>query len=548
MDAADILCKSLFRWLENRRECAGKLEKLAQELEDHQRSNTTQGGEAGTSVRSISVGAAFISGMARLASDSTAKNEDFSSSTFDKATELIKEDEKAGTSIQKQLQDLKDRCAEASLRDHADKLDCEVTTLLMPALARSHMTPGGPAAAEASDFICQALRLDRFPEITSSLKVSAKEMMKNIELIGIKAKAGSEGTIGLGISMYDLIVTSEELANRSGVTEASKFLRDSAREILDGQLKLKEQLDAMHEIIHKLFIMKSLIKDLGEYSLSMTKKVQRIMDYIMETCRDNRVLSWLQGKPHQIEFVNLLRFFKERFSPIPEDLSTASGGHIHIVFVAHGGIVDRFMPAGVLVPTPNIRDTILYSPWNCRIDANAAFAIAQGNIHASDRAFFNIAHCQPIPLPDHWNSMRRSQESGHKIPEIRLSPVTPEDGAWRRFYQLMVNRGLEIEGRVIIPYLVPKDQVEAYGEIPLYMFIFLTSFLLKLSNKSATVHLAACLSRIQLVRQYAYTSDRMSMTVRIDDQDKNSELFKALRSLFDTTNTGLESDPEQFNA
>jgi len=52
MEAADILCDSLFRWLENRKECAGKLLKLAQELEDvHEASNHVQvNGGAATAV------------------------------------------------------------------------------------------------------------------------------------------------------------------------------------------------------------------------------------------------------------------------------------------------------------------------------------------------------------------------------------------------------------------------------------------------------------------------------------------------------------------
>jgi len=51
--------------------------------------------------------------------------------------------------------------------------------------------------------------------------------------------------IGLGFSLYDLIDKSVELAKDNQVTEASKFLRDSARKIQDSQRKLQEQLDAI---------------------------------------------------------------------------------------------------------------------------------------------------------------------------------------------------------------------------------------------------------------------------------------------------------------
>ncbi|KAK7140838.1 hypothetical protein R3I93_015086 [Phoxinus phoxinus] len=268
MEAEDILCDSLFRWLENREGCAEELSKLAQELKDvHWRSNIAQ------SLPFICLGLASPIVLPRMPTASTEK------------------DEKIGTSIQKLLrdlkvrcgedlkvrcgedlkvrcgEDLKVRCGEAPLGAHADELDCEVTSRLMWALSRRkdtpvpldflrgfnratffrHMTPGGLAPDEVSDLISKALGLVLFTEITSSRKVSAKEMVKNIELIGIKAEAGSEalGATGLGISLYDLIVKSEELLKGNRVTEARKVLRDSAGEILDGQRKLKEQLDAM---------------------------------------------------------------------------------------------------------------------------------------------------------------------------------------------------------------------------------------------------------------------------------------------------------------
>ncbi|XP_048044487.1 uncharacterized protein LOC125267169 isoform X1 [Megalobrama amblycephala] len=575
MEAADLLCDSLFRWMENRKKCAEELLELAQELENvHQGSTSILAVTTAAGLTSAVFISIFTEGLALpllavaagiVSIITGVVNEANSRSTFKKSIELIKEDKKVGMSIQKQLQDLKDRCGGAKLGDHADELECEVTTQLMGALARRdnthipldflrdfnratvfrHMTPGGVAPAEASRFICQALNLISSPEITSSLKVSAKEMVENIGCIGIKeaVKAGSRvpSAIGLGICVYDLIVTCEELVKDNRVTEASKLLRDSAREILEGRQKLKEQLDAMQEIIQKLFQMKNLIKDLGEYSLSLTENGQNIMAYIMGTCTDNEVVSWLRELTHQIEFVNLLRFYLERLSCILPDLSTPDGDHIDIVFVAHGRIVDQFMPAGGLVPTPNITDTILYSPWNCKIDSNTAFGIAQGFIQVTDREFYNTRnrlYYEPNPLPDRWNSMRRSL---HNIPGILLSPVTPEEGAWAFFDWLWESRSMEIEDRVIIPYVVPQLLVNAFGEIPLYIFIFVTSFMLMIFNKTATVHLAACLGRagspekpVEWRTQYAFTSDETHMTVSMDDRYLNSMLFRALRSMFDS--------------
>ncbi|KAG1934663.1 uncharacterized protein LOC120465281 [Pimephales promelas] len=537
MEAADTLCESLFCWLENREECAEELEKLEQEPEDvPQRSNITQGFRA-------SISAAFAS----VCPTSTLVKAGVSSSIFNKAKELMKEDEKVGTSIQEQLRDLKDECGGAP---NADELDCEVTTRLMWALARRsntpvpldflrgfnkatffrHLAPGGLDPAEASDFICQALGLDRSPEITSSLKMSAKEMMENIGRIGTKAaKEGSRGATGLGISLCDLIVKSEALVKGNRVPGAG--------EILDGQRKLKEQLGAMQEIIQKLFRLKNLVKELGEYSLCMTQNEWNIMNYIRGTCTDDRVVSWLQGSSNQTEFVNLLRFCLERLSFKLPDLELLDKTDLDIVIVGHGGILDQFMPAGGLVPTPNITDTVLYSPWNCPIDSKAAYAIAQGFIQATDRVFRHMAYYEPNPLPDHWNSMRRSPSD---IPVILLSPLTPEEDAWALFQQFWVNNDMDSEDRVILPYLLPQDQENAFGEIPLFMFILALSYILSCHGKAATVHLAACLCNDESplmeeewVKQYAYTSDGAYMTVSMDDRNMNNMLFMALRSLFD---------------
>ncbi|XP_048035676.1 uncharacterized protein LOC125261123 isoform X3 [Megalobrama amblycephala] len=563
MAAADLLCDSLLRWLENRRECGKKLLELAQELENVTRSSkAVRVAGAAKSVANPPV-ADQAAGTA-VSVTSKLVEAGISRSTFNKATELIKEDEKVGKSIQKQLQDLKDRCGGAKLGAHADELECEVVTQLMWALARRnktlvpldflrgfnratffrHMTPGGLDPAKASCLICQALGLARSPEITSSLKVSAKEMMKNTGQIGIKAavKAGSKvpSAINLSMSLYDLIDQCEELVKRKKVAEASKFLRDSAREIPEGQQKLKEQLDAMHEIVQKLFRMKNLIKNLRGYSLTLNQDEQNIMDYIMGTCTDSTVVSWLQGVD-QIQFVNLLRFVLNFLNSSSVNLIEPGGNDIDIVFVGHGRIVDQFMPAGGLVPTPTITDTILYSPWNCSIDPNAAFGIAQGFIQVANREFHNtnanMVNYEPNPLPQRWNSMRGSLQN---IPGILLAPVTPADNAWAPLLEFWSNRTMEIEDRVIMPYVVPQDQVNAFGEIPLYIFIFAASVILMDHGKTATVHLVACLGRggsipmpAEWRTQYAYTSDGTYMTMNIGNRNMNSLLFSALRPLFD---------------
>lgn len=99
---------------------------------------------------------------------------------------------------------------------------------------------------------------------------------------------------------------------------------------------------------------------------------------------------------------------------------------------------------------------------------------------------------------------------------------------------------MEIDSRVIIPYVVPQHQVNAFGEIPFYIFVFAASFILMLNKATATVHLAACLDHagsmerpVEWRTQYAYTNDRAVMSVNMDERIVNPALFRAFRSLFD---------------
>lgn len=284
--------------------------------------------------------------------------------------------------------------------------------------------------------------------------------------------------------------------------------------------------------------LKNLIKNLRQYSLCLTEIGQKIINYVIQSCTDDEVVSWLKPLPHQTQFVNLLYFFTKRLNQLPDHLKKYRGGHIDIVIVAHGEITKVLMPARLLVPTPTIIDTILYSPWNCLIDANAACAIAEGWNNTEGREFYNLNPSQPVlfqpnPLPDHWNHMRRSFYS---VPEILLTPVYPKEPVWEMFQGLQGH--MDRDGRVIIPYLVPKDCVEAFGKMPFFMFIIALSYILMLNEKKATVHLAACLGggseplQDHCRAQYAYTNDKVSMTVRNRDSFRIFSLFRAFWAMF----------------
>lgn len=237
MEEAAKLCELLFGWLEKREQCAGKLSELAQELEKvHQSSNISQVVGAATSVLSIFAAAlatVFTGGLASpllaaaaagtiagtaVSVTSTLVEAGVSSSTFNTAIDLIKEDERVGRSIQQLLQDLRNRCGGGQLGAHAsgastDDVGCEVATQIMWALARRNKTmvplnflrsfnratffrqasSGGLALDKASHFISKAVGLVCLDLGKSGLKVSAKEMVKDIGTIGMRAaaKAGS---------------------------------------------------------------------------------------------------------------------------------------------------------------------------------------------------------------------------------------------------------------------------------------------------------------------------------------------------------------------
>lgn len=291
------------------------------------------------------------------------------------------------------------------------------------------------------------------------------------------------------------------------------------------------------EITKKISEVKNLIKSLRKYSLNMTKTGQKIIDYIIQSCTDDEVISWLKTLPHQIQFINLLTFLN---NTVDQDLDRQKkeklGGHIDIVIVAHGEITDKLIPAGLLMPT-SIIDTVLYSPWNCLIDACAACAIAEGWKNTEGRDFYNQNQSvlfEPNPLPGHWNHMQRSFLP---VPMILLTPLYPEEPVWKEFQRLQGQ--MDRDDRVIIPYLVPQDCVEAFGKTPFFMLIFALSYRLMIIQKTATVHLAACLGRgkSELFQthwraQYAYTNDRTIMTTRNRDF-MNSRLFRAFRAMFD---------------
>lgn len=588
MEEADKLCNLLFMWLKKRKQCAEKLLALAKELENlHKKSTISQVVGSATSVAAMSTAGIVtlltgglatpilvattvgtIAGAAVDIASSTAEAI-ISSSTMKEAKNITREDEKIGKDIQEAIEGLKKRCGMQQNGAHGSTdVGCEVAAQIMGALARRNNTDvpldllrtfirstfftrlGGLHAAGAVShdlifaaltFVCWQMGIECFEK---SLEAGAKGLGKSIASTGLKtaAKAGLKllGMIGFGISLYGLISSCEELAKTNQGTKASQALLHAAEEVQEARRNLEKQLDAMNEITKKMSHLKNLIMNLRGYSLSLTEQREQIINYISQSWSDNdTVVSWLQMNP--VAFTNLIHFFVMEMTQHQERLKEKSGGHINIVIVAHGEIRNELIPASLMMPTTMITDTVLYSPWNCLIDCFAACAIAEGWNNPEGREFYNCEQNQqvqfePNPLPPHWNNMRTGTGTFFPVPLILLTPVYPEEPVWKKFQELKGH--MDRDDRVIIPYIVPEYYVKAYGKMPFFMFLIALSYLLMIINKTATVHLAACLGHTESERnselwraQYAYTNDKTVMT-NFNRQIRNLKLFRALKAMF----------------
>ncbi|XP_030636213.1 uncharacterized protein LOC115817109 [Chanos chanos] len=167
---------------------------------------------------------------------------------------------------------------------------------------------------------------------------------------------------------------------------------------------------------------KKYVVGLGPYSQNLTNAGQAIVDHVMQNCTDDTVKDWLQNEKNNVLFVNYVRFLNLQFKSYQDEMEKRLHyGLIHIVFVAHGRITGNRVPASRLLPLKSIDDVVLYSPWNCSIDAKVAAGIALGTIDPDSRAFHPIGNT-PYPIPTDWNSMRRAGPT--MVPEIVVSPTT----------------------------------------------------------------------------------------------------------------------------
>lgn len=273
------------------------------------------------------------------------------------------------------------------------------------------------------------------------------------------------------------------------------------------------------------------LQSLTKYTENLTDAGSDILKFIRENCSDGKVLAWLEEEEKHVQFQNLLTFFYRTFKSTVEKKVRDHKGKMDIVLVSHGKITGKFVPANGLLPPPNIVDTILYSPWNCKINSYAAYGIATGHISPQNRTF---SEAQTIPIPNNWNKL--SVSSYPDIPDIILSPIRKSENVWVHFDSLL-NDCSRKDRSIILPYLCPKEG-DFLPQIPLYVVNFALSYILSILNTRGTIHLAACLGRKNqkvderiCQRQYAYTTDETIMRmkpIKITDE----KLFETLGMFF----------------
>ncbi|XP_023205281.1 uncharacterized protein LOC111611707 [Xiphophorus maculatus] len=258
-----------------------------------------------------------------------------------------------------------------------------------------------------------------------------------------------------------------------------------------------------------------------QYSQRTRISKEKLMKLAERNCSNPVVLKWLRENSFT-KLVEMFNFFKKH---IDEEEKKNHSDTVDITFVAHGAIRDFMIPASCLLPLASIRDVVLYAPWNCvSAGAELTYAIATGRLKPQHRVFYcykkdgcsvpDYKH-RPVKLPDRWNSMK--QAGDQMIPNITVSPLSPDDGVWKNFEFLTKLYGPVGRNRIVIPFILPGKESDS---VPFSVVTLALSLVLLQSRFKATVHLDACLTdhsigqkldRKYLERQYAYAVDGTGM-------------------------------------
>ncbi|KAI3360242.1 hypothetical protein L3Q82_014557 [Scortum barcoo] len=555
----------------------------------------------------LGVAGAVYSGVGAAISVVTKITEHFSSSdTMKEAKRIEEESNEIAEEIQELFKKLKAERKKVSPNADADDLDRHVTAELLGAMARRsglnlhisfgmldrlflNVGPGNMILNQIFKFeVAAGLGgiLSFFAFQTSGkqfkpfLDKGAQQLVKEISTTGLKTalKGGAMvvgGAVGLAFALPEAIDSWTDQIKNNHVTEASKSLKDTADTILKTLETLKKHF---REIKYGVFCLLKFIKykhpsvrgegyslcslkgeNSAKKTLQMLAEVkrcienpnrnseekQKIIDFAIEMCEDETVREWLRENAHCLAFfalVNLFNFLKEEL----ERRLSANRKEIDIIFVAHGGIEETFIPAGALLPLSTIVDVVLYSPWNCFIDAGIAYGISMGIIQPQHRDFFCVGeNCtirdvfhRPTNLPNCWNSMRASR--GQLIPLITVSPVDTGEDVWKIFSNYFLGDINVGSNRIVIPFLLPG--VPGPWPIPFFVITLVLSVVLWFSPFKATVHLAACLGKTYpgstryedyLKQQYSCTINNTGMRPLGDMViNRHTNLYRALRAVF----------------
>ncbi|XP_029913639.1 uncharacterized protein LOC115363518 isoform X2 [Myripristis murdjan] len=497
MEIADQLITEIYSCLDQLIYCAQRLEELASELEDIRKTATTSD-DVGGSFSLLSAGTptaltggvkvpllAGLGAATSLGSD-TGKYIN-SSSTCRKATDAVEK--------------LNEH--EAKIRSHLNLLESR----------------GQSEEKAVEEYVLDSI-------VKALAKRSGLKWNDNFKSL---PKIGARAAAGLELSVTEL--KSVELAQKDSGKEASENLRDEAKRLTDRFIMIRCELDEICGLFKELAGIQCCIENPDINSPGWMD----LINFTIQNCEDESLRKLLWENSMSQELFKLFSYFKF----LTKDINGVDRNEdIHIIIVAHGSITPEMMPTSRLTPLFTIEDVLLYSPWNCMICPEAAYGIATGLIEIQDRSFYCYKDECPIPSPDHqptklpddWNSMRASSM---QVPDIKLSPLGPRDGAWGQYLVLEGHHGHPRRNRIVIPYRVPLTL--SFSIVNLVLSIVLLFF-----ERRAKVHLAACLGKRSpdetfdedgLRDQYSYTNDNTAMNAPME-LNPYPALYEALKAVF----------------
>ncbi|KAI1888792.1 hypothetical protein AGOR_G00172380 [Albula goreensis] len=290
MDTADRLYRELSSWRRLRERCAGELRELVAEIEELNKGSRiarVTGASVATAGCLSIIGAgiltvataglaapalgfaiggtvASIAGAATSAVSSIVEAV-MSSEKMEELKRIIEDDEAKREKIKELLERLRMECLTTSsgcftpldkpLMDAGAKTQKQMNICFLKAVARQrglelpdeffeHMTEMTYGRSKSSDRAGAGLAN---AVLYMSSRILLKEVAEELGILRLNTQGKgaakiARGAVGLGLSLYDLVTSSIELA-KDEPSEACKALRDNAKALEDGAKALKESMD-----------------------------------------------------------------------------------------------------------------------------------------------------------------------------------------------------------------------------------------------------------------------------------------------------------------